>query len=96
MQFQNPRRSDPGVFQSSKFGERCGQLHMGDAVCRVCLNGPISRMSSFLITAPVEITHCLCVKRGPSPGIERAETHTLLTPFYRAFSLPTPSKDDAS
>lgn len=53
-------------------------------------------MSSVLITAAVEMTHCLCVKRGPSPGIERAETHTLLTPFYRALSLPAPSKNDAS
>ncbi len=96
VQFQNPRRGSPGFFQPPEFRERRGQLHIGDAVCRVGLNGPVSCMSSFFITAAVEMAHCLCVKRGPSPGIERAEPQTLLAPFDGALGFPSPPENDAA
>src|SRR6185437_8721355 len=85
----------PRFIQSAKFGQRGGQLHISDAVCRIGLNGLVSRTTSFFVTPAQQMAHRLRVKRGPGPRIERAQPHALLAPFYRALGFAAPSENDA-
>src|SRR5262249_32572769 len=72
MKFEHPRSSCPRFFQPSELGKCSGQLHVRDAVRGIGLNGSIGGATGVVMAPAQQMTHRLCVKRGPSPGIERA------------------------
>src|SRR5207244_8715776 len=67
MKFEHPHSGCPRFFQPSEFGKRSGQLHIGDAVCGIGLNGLVGGATGCFIAAAQQMTHRLRIECGESP-----------------------------
>src|SRR5690348_2833502 len=96
VKFEHPRSRDPRFFHPSEFGERGGQLHIGDAVGGIGLNGLVGGATGFVIAAAQQMTHRLRIECSESPCVERAEPHAALAPLDRPLCFSAPSENDAA
>src|SRR5205814_938759 len=94
MQLDHPGGGSPCFLQSPKLGQRRGQLHVGDAVGGIGLNGLVGSAAGFVVAAEQEMAHCLCIERSECPRVEWTETHAALAPRDGALGFAGPAQDD--
>jgi hypothetical protein len=90
LQFEYSPSSCHRFVDSSEFGKRSGQVHVRDAVCRICLNGLVGDATSFFVTPAQQMAHCLRVNAAQaqeSKGLSRIPCS--LRSIARSASPPT-------
>lgn len=70
MQITDLRRSRPRFFQLAELGQSGSQLHIGDAVRGIGLDGLVSGATGFVVAAAKKMAHRLRIECCKSPWIE--------------------------